>query len=538
MPAPTAHPYGRTPLSWRRRLLATLAAGTATLTLFTGCTAAGGPGESGATSARTKALIIADNEPPATFDPVQADNSTVDEVTLPLYDTLWKFDADQKLTGVLATEWSVSSDGRAIEVTLRDDVKFHDGTPLTAKDVAYTLDRSAKINIGVASLLGGYTKTDVTDDTHLTIRLKGPNAPIVASLSRLYILNSTLVDANAGSDQGQSWLATNDAGSGPYTLKSYTPNQQAEYTRYADYWGGFGGQAETVIYKYIVDAATQRSALLSGDVDMAMDITPTDRAVFETNNQYVVQKSDTNVRLSAFFKMKDSPLSNPKLREAITYAYDYQQHIDQILKGAGTLAVGPLPSSMQCFDANTPQPTLDMAKAKQLLAESGLKDVTLTMSYLEATTEMEQAATLLQSSLKELGITLKLSAITYPQYIEQTSSNKTTPDLGLIYAFPAVPDPDAVLYQNYNSTFINGGQNWGGFSDAKVDRLTEEGRTTTDPDARCKIYQQVQQLVAAGNPAINISNPQYVTVLNSRLSGYTYEPSHHQTVDFYSIKVS
>src|SRR5690606_16340610 len=167
-----AHPQGRK----RNTMMATLRspvtrAGAALLcgALFlAGCTA--GDGGSGGTLSddRRQTLIIAENEPPATFDPVQADNSTVDEVVTPLYDSLLTFNSQGGLVGHLATDWEVSEDATAITLTLRDDVTFHDGTPLTAKDVQYTLDRINRLNIGVAAELQPYESTEVIDDTTMT----------------------------------------------------------------------------------------------------------------------------------------------------------------------------------------------------------------------------------------------------------------------------------------------------------------------------------------------------------------------------------
>jgi peptide/nickel transport system substrate-binding protein len=497
----------------------------------------GGPGASGAPSARAQTLVIAENEPPATFDPVQADNSTVDEVVRPAYDTLVKYDDDNRLTGVAAKEWKVSGDGTAIDVTLRDDITFHDGSKLTSADVQFTLDRAKKLGIGVASLVTAYDSTTVTDDTHLTIKLKQAYAPFMAALTRVYLLNSTLVQANAGSDDGQQWLANNDAGSGPYKLVSYSPNQEARFTRHDAYWGGFTTQAKDLVFRYLAQAATQKSALTSGDIDIAMDIDPNDWASMESDPNFTVDKADTNVQLYVFFKMKDSPVANKALREALSYAYDYDQHVSAILKGAGKKAVGVLPSAMSCFDSTVTQPGHDLDKARSILAGAGLSNVSLTMTYLKATAEMEQAATLLQSELSKIGVNLKLEAVTYPQYVDMLKSNKTTPDLGMIYAFPPYPDPDSVLYLMFDSRFINKGQNNGGYDNPKVDELVEKAQRLTDEGQRCELYKQAQHIIADDYASINLSNPQTVAVYRKGVTGFRYDPSHHQTVDVYRIKV-
>lgn len=522
----------------RRPALLACAAATSLALGLAACSASGtDAGSSSGSSSRAKTLIIAENEPPASFDPIQADNSTVDEVDLPAYDTLVKYDDSGHIAGDLATSWKISADGKSITMTLRGNATFHDGSKVTATDVQYTLDRIKKIGIDVASLISPYQSTTVTSPTQLTIHLTTPYGPFLAALTRVYILNAALVEKHLGSNQGQSWLATHDAGSGPYELVSYTPNAEAQYTQYKKYWGGWSGQASTVIFKYYSSGAAEQSALTNGDVDLAMDIDPSSWASFAANKKYVVNKANTNVMLYVFFKMVGSPTANKYLREAISYAYNYSQHISDILKGAGQPAKGVLPSGMACYDPSVSQPTYNISKARQLLAQSGLKNVTLTMTYLKATAEMEQAATLLQSDLKQIGVTLKLDAITYPQYAQLETKTATTPEMGMIYAFPAYPDPSAIMNQNFDSQYIHVGQNWGDYTNPAVNKLVEKAQMLTDMSQRCALYNQAEQLIVADTPTINMSNPQYVTVYSSRLSGYHYESWHHQTVDVYRIKV-
>lgn len=503
--------------------------------LLAGCAAG-----SSTSSSRSTSLVIAENEVPATFDPVQADNSTVDEVVIPAYDTLLTYDeAGTSLAPELATDWSVSDDGLTVTLTLRDDVTFHDGAELTAADVVYSLDRIQSIGIGVASFLTAYDSAEATGDNEVTITLRQPDATFLAALTRVYVVNSALVEENAGDDEGQSWLATNDAGSGPYSLTGYTSNQAASFEKYDDYWGGFDGQAETVQFQYLTEASTQKSALESGDIDIAMDIAPADWASFEGEDGFVVDSSDTNVALYAFFNMNDPVTSNEALREAVSYAYDYQQHVDTILLGQGNVMTGVLPSTMQFATTDgVTVPTFDLDEAKRIVDENDLAGTTVNMTYLEATTEMERAATLLQSNLAEIGITLTLQAITYPQYVDLESSDDTRPQMSLIYAFPAFPDASAILYQNFNSAFIGGGQNWGAYSNPEVDALTEQAQTSTDDAARAADYAQVQQIVTGDYATVNIANSKTVAVMADRVQGYTYRPWHHQTVDVYAITLA
>ncbi|MFT4042375.1 MAG: ABC transporter substrate-binding protein [Gordonia sp. (in: high G+C Gram-positive bacteria)] len=513
------------------------AAAVCTATALTACSGGGATDGATATSDAKDTLVIAENEPPATFDPVQADNSTVDEVDLPAYNTLLTYDAASKLSGELATAWTVRPDRKTIDLTIRQGVTFHDGTPLTANDVVYTLDRAKSLNIGVASLISSYLSSKAIDGTHIEIRLGAPDAAFLAALTRVYVVNSTLVKSHAGTDGGQSWLATNDAGSGPYTLTGYSSNQSASYTQYAKYWRGFTGQAKNIEFRYVTQAATEESGLKNGDVDIAMDIPSSDWNSLDSAG-FKIDKSPTNVSLYTFFNMKDATTGNKALREAISYAYNYPGHIKSILNGAGNLMNGPVSKGMLCsIGSDIGQPTYDIAKAKQIVDANHLAGTTVTMTYLQATDEMARAATLLQSELQKIGITLKLESITYPQFQQMSAKDSTRPQMSMIYAFPAFPDTSALLNQNFNSKFIGNGQNWGAYTNPEVQSLLTSAQSESDDTRRCAQYQSVEKMLTSDFATINMANSNYVTVMSSAVSGYTYQSWHHQTVDVYAISL-
>ena len=479
-------------------------------------------------------LVIADNEPPQTFDPQQAGNSTVNEVVIPLYDVLVDFDSQSKLGPRLAKSWAVSANGKTITIALRKDVKFHDGTGLTSADVKYTLDRIKKINTGVASELAAYSSTTIVDAFNLKLNLSSASAPFLSALSRAYILNSKLVELNAGDDSGQTWLANNEAGSGPYTLKSYTTNQEANFSKFASYWRGFTKQADNIVIRYIPQSATQRDLLKSGEINLAVDIATADLPSFGKDTKYVVDQRDTMVQLYIFFNTQKGVTKNPKVREAIRLAYDYQSHVKNILAGAGAIAQGPLPTVMNCHAPIKPGKQ-DLVRAKALLKEAGVSNLKIKMSYLSVIEEMARAGTLLQSALKTIGVNLELQTVTFPEYMSQVSKVATTPDLGMIYAFPSYPDPNAVLSINFDSKNIGGGYNYASYSNPAVDKLVRAAAIESNPAKRCALYVSAQKAIEADFVAINISNPKFVSVHDKKVSGNYYRPAHHNTIDFYSI---
>lgn len=484
-------------------------------------------------NAASKQLVIADSEPPQTFDPVRANNSTVDEVAVPLYDVLVDFDAKNKLGARLATSWKVSSDGLEIAISLRSGVQFHDGKTLTATDVKYTLDRIKKLNVGVAAALAAYSSSTVVDNNNLTITLKQPSATFVSALSRAYILNSKVVEANAGSDSGQAWLGNHEAGSGPYSLTSYTTNQEAVFAKSTNYWRAFTSQADKIIIRYTPQSATQRDLLKSGEIDLAMKIATADLDGFKADSKFVVQDAPTIVQLYIHMNTMKGPLKDRKVRQAITLAYDYASHVKNILGGNGAIAQGPLPKSIPCH-VYIPEGAQNLNRAKELLRQAGVKNLKLTMIYLSVIEEHARGGLLLQSALKSIGVDLQLVTVTYPEYVSQIAKPSTTPDMGMTSAFPAYPDADAVLRIVYDSKNLSGGNNFA-YSNPAVDTLVREAAMISDSARRCSLYRDAQRLISKDYASINISNPKFITVRNTSVSGDYYRAAHHNTLDFFAM---
>jgi peptide/nickel transport system substrate-binding protein len=437
----------------------------------------------------------------------------------------------------MASGYTTSAGGKRYTFTLRSGMKFHDGSPVTAKDVVFTLDRIKKLKTGIYSEVAAYASSKALSATKVQIDLSRPYTPFVGALSRVYILNSKLVSQHLGSDGGQSWLANNDAGSGPFTLDSYSPNQSANFTAFPGYYRG-PAKSKEVQYKFISEAATQKALLESGDADIAMNIAKRDIAGFKSNPKFRVDAADTPVQLYIYFNTAGGPTKDKRVREALSYAYDYSTHIKDILDGYGKPAKGPLPQPLPCWDPSVQQPTFNLAKARSLLAQAGVHNLTLKMEYLPALEEEKESFELYQSTLKKIGVTLKPIATTFPAYADMLKKESTTPDLGAVYAFPLFPDPNEVLFISYDSQFRFGnGYNWGQYSNPQVDKLLESAQSISDQTKRCDLYKQAQQIITNDQVAVNVSLPQYVTVLGADVQGYKYNGAHHQTENTYDISV-
>ena len=442
---------------------------------------------------RDSTLIIARRAPVNTLDPQRADYAETNYVVSAFYDTLISYNSDGEMVPELALEYVISDDATSIALTLRDDAVFHDGTPVTAEDVAYTLDRVMRLGAGVAGQVEGYVSTDVTDDTHLTIHLDGPNALFLGGLSKIYILNSELVRANAGDDDGQAWLQGNEAGSGPFTLQGFQNNAYIG-ARFDSYWAPMDGRPETLVFRRIDESSTAQAELRAGNIDLFWGFAASEaEASVASSSEVEMIYVATPIQADVVFNTITGPTADPVVRNAIAMSYDYEGALEGIHQGYGTIGNGPLPTTLACRP-NLPQASQDIEEARAMLEEAGYADLSLVMNFQPVFAEQQREATLLQSNLRDIGVSLELEPIAFPDYLARLQDPDTIPQLMLFTDFAQFPDTGVVLINSFHSDAI-GRTNRSGYSNPEVDALLDEAVGTADPDARCDLYMQVQTIL-------------------------------------------
>lgn len=439
---------------------------------------------------RDKTIIVGLGGQINTLDPLRADYNQTNTIDSALYDTLVTYE-DSTLVGSLASEYAYSDDASAITMTLRDDVVFHDGTPLTAVDVAYTLDRLKRLGTGVASLVQDYESTTVTDDHTLTINLSRPNTLFLPALSKIYILNSKLVHANAGSDEGQAWLQSNDAGSGPYVLNP-DQRQGVIIELFSDYWAPEPNRPEAIVFRRIDESTTRRDELRAGNIDVAFGMADRDAAELANDPAFEVVPINTSYQAEIIFNTQSGPTADPLVRQALSLVYDYEGGLRAIRGGNGALANGPLPARLNCRP-DLPVVHQDLEQAKALLEQAGALGTTFTMNFQPVFELQKQEATLFQSNLREIGVNLQLEPIAFPQYLASLQDPSTIPSMMLLEDFAQFPDAGIMLVKGYHSNSV--GTNRAAYSNPEVDRLLDRAVATADDEERCEIYKEVQTIL-------------------------------------------
>ncbi|MEA5455729.1 ABC transporter substrate-binding protein [Sinomonas sp. JGH33] len=486
--------------------------------LLAGCTAGGSSGGAAAADGGSSSIVVAFKHEVNTLDPLRADYAQTNMIDNAIYEPLVKFDGSNKLVGQLASEFTVAPDSSSVSFSLRSGVTFHDGSPLIAADVKYSLDRYIRLGQGIASALSGYQSTTVTDDSHVVVHLKAPNAYFVNGLANVYIVEAALVTKNAGTDDAQGWLQAHDAGTGPFQSDGQAGTDGAALSRYDKYWAFDAKRPSHIVFRRIDESATERDELKAGNVDIALGLSATDAASLKgTDKEVAFLKTAGQTQL--FFNTSSGPTANPQLRQGLQLAFDYKGGFDKILNSNGSIASGILSDTLSCRpDSVTSSQQID--KAKQLISQSGLGSQALELRFQPSDPVQTQLATLFQSNLRDIGVTVNLVPIAFPDYLKSLGSAATIPSMMLLNDYALTPDPGSTLDKLYNSKNI-GSTNKAAYKNATVDGLLNQTRTLADVTKRCDLYKQIQDQVSKDAASVNMYQVAFPVGYRDGLSGIT-----------------
>lgn len=355
-----------------------------------------------------------------TLDPSEIYELVPSEYVANVYERLVQIDLrdPSKFEGKLAQSWSVGADGTTYTFKLRPGVKFHSGNPVTADDVAWSLQRTVLLGKGPAGVLAdlGLTKENVAqrvrkiDEQTVALQTDRKYAPSfvlnVLSAGPGSILDKKLLLSHELSgDAGSAWLRTHDAGSGPYELVKWTPNESLVLQRFDDYRAPY--PMKRIVLRHVPEASAQRLLLENGDADAARNLSPDSLAALSKAGKIHVASWPASALLYLSLNTKNPNLAKPEVQEAMKWLVDYDGIQRNIVSTTYKVHQTFLPDGfLGVLDANPYR--LDVAKAKALLAKAGLPngfEVTMDMPNDYPFVEIAQA---LQANFAQGGIKVKL----------------------------------------------------------------------------------------------------------------------------------
>jgi len=453
-----------------------------------------------------------------TLDPAEVFELSGGEVIANIYDRLMMFEPENltKLVGGVAESWEVSDDGKSITFTLRPGLTFHSGNPVTADDVAFSLQRVVKLNKTPAFIVTqfGWNKDNVDD----LVKVVGDNkvrVTIVEEFSPVLVLNAlsagiaSIVDEQLvmqhekDGDMGYEWLKSNSAGSGPFKLKSWKANETVSLEAFADYRHGEPAM-KRVIVRHVAEPSAQRLLLEKGDVDMSRNLTPDQIKGIEGNDDLVVDGYPKGTVMYMATNASHPILGDPDVVQAMRYLVDYQGMADSFLAGQFVVHQAFWPGGLWGALEETPY-SLDVAKGKALLAKAGHADGFEVRIDTLTNSPFPEIAQSVQSTLAKAGI--KSSIVTsegktlWPMYRARKH------EIILARWSPDYVDPhsnaDAFAHNPDNrlEAKLTGVLAWrNAWQDPAINDLTVRARNELDLDKREQLYLELQRKMQSKGP--------------------------------------
>lgn len=449
-----------------------------------------------------------------TLDPAAAFSSDGFEFVRNVYEGLLEYaPGTLQLRPLLATKWAQSDDGLTYTFTLRDDVKFQDGTRFDAQAAKLGIERIQGVDQGPATLASNIKSIAAPSPTRLVIKLEHPDVYFLGTLPKLPIVSPTAVKqhATAGDKWATKWFTTHAAGTGPYQLVAWKRNSAISLERFGGYWRKFeSGTPARVTLRTDPDVQTALQLLAQGKIDMMGAVGPDDSAAAaKLDGVKIVEQPSLQVQVVPLNVTK-GPLKNPKVREAIAKAFDYGSVVD-FYKGYAQKANGPLPAEFNHQLAQQPAPQQNLADAKRLLAEAGYPGGGFTLDYLglKGLAYEEFTGTLLEDNLAKIGIHVKQTIVPWPQMVEIQSKPATAADMSFLNQSPMTNDPSYMLASSYASDNLasKGGYNWSYYADPRTDRAIARVSTIADKARRDQAVADLNRSIAGQNLVLYVTQP-------------------------------
>jgi len=435
------------------------------------------------------------------------------QVVYNLYSTLVYPTPEGTIRPHLAQDWE-TVDGKLDHwrFTLRQGVKFHNGSELTTEDVVFSMNRFMTMRKGLSGVLGKVTATAV-DKYVVDFILEKPNSVFPEILKLFSVLNKGLVLEHIQSgkygkfgDYGEDWLMTHDAGCGPYIMVSHKPGDRMEAVRFKEYfpgwenWGPNEEPIERLIFIMEAETATLMLLLKSGQLQLEANGAFSRRTLKEIVDAKGIHLSQTWPQVwTVWMNTKVPPTDDVHFRRAILYAYDYEAVLEEYAP-FGARETGVYPSTLPGYIEIPPQPrrqNLEKAREELALSKYDPAEVKVVFHYCGGLEAEEEICLQLQADLAKLGVKVEVVGPPWPQYEAECGAPETTPNLS-IFMFPLnYPSPDSFIYYMYYPDTVGGiyAAHW--YADEEIGQLIDQSRETLDSEARLEIYRQIQEKVVS-----------------------------------------
>jgi peptide/nickel transport system substrate-binding protein len=480
-------------------------------------------------TAAPKVLRIANTANFTTWDPIKS-FSTEAAYMANMYEQLLRINppgSAERFTPLLAESWESSADGLSWTFHLRQGVTFHDGEVMNAVAVKKSIDASK--DHGGASFIWAPLNAITTPDEYTIVFILKYAAPVDLIASSLYgawIVSPKALDAVAADE---TYFETGkEAGTGPYMVDSYTPDQEIVFKKYDNYWGGWSPENYDVVLNMIVpEATTQQQLLEGGEIDLASLIPYDNLDSFRTNPDYTVYEEKSFFNYVGFFNTLRPPLDNPLVRQALSYAIPYQDIISIAFSGLGTQSRGPVPEGVWPWSDQVNQYTYDMDKAKELLTQAGYPDggFSIRLTYASENNAEATFAPLIKDSFAQLGVDVTIESMLFNQQWEMAKSDPANAqDMFILLYWPTYSDAGSdnlwSMFYYTETPFFNLSYWNNPDYNSQLDQAIAD--TVVDPAKSQQEYIDVMNLLVDEAPGVFFLDTKAPYVIPNYIAGFHY----------------
>ena len=465
-------------------------------------------------------LVMIIESSPTNLDPrvgLDGQSERIDEL---IFDYLLRRDNRFNMKPDLAESWDIP-DPRTYIFHLHHGVKFHDGQPLTARDVKWTFDSvmQGKVRTTKAAVYRPVDHIDAPDDYTVVFHLKEPFATLLWNLS----------DGSVGivpyGSAGE--MSRHPIGSGPFRFISAEQDKEVILERNNDYWGE-KAKLPRVRFAVVPDDTTRALELRKGSADVLSNALPFDTVVaLEREKHLIILRGPGTVLSYMAFNLRDPILKDVRVRQALAYAIDRRPILQYLGRGFQRPAYSVLPPESWAYYGDVPRYDYNPEKARQLLEQAGYPLINGTRFHLTMKTSTEGStrllAAVLQQQLSDVGITLDIRTFEFATFFSDVTHGAF--QLYSLRWIGGNEDPDIFEYAFHSAKFTPNGANRSFYSNPDLDALINQARSQLDQNLRKQLYAQVQQILAEDLPYITLWYYDNVVVHTRRVTGIELNPS-------------
>jgi peptide/nickel transport system substrate-binding protein len=457
---------------------------------------------------------------PTNLDPRVGIDGQSERIDSLIFDYLLSRGNDLNVTPSLAERWEIP-DPLTYVFHLHRGVRFHDGRPLTSRDVKWTFDSliTGKIRSPRAGAYKSVDHIDAPDDSTVIFHLKEPDTPLLWNLSEGAV---GIVPYESGGE-----ITLRPIGSGPFKFVSAEIDKEVVLERNNHYWGEKPRLAR-VRFAVVPDATTRALELRKGSADATINaLTPDTVLTLSRDPSLAIERAPGTVLNYLGFNLRDPILKDVRVRQAIAYALDRRPMIEYLWRGEARPARSILPTQSWAYNGDVPAYEHDPAKARELLDAAGYPAINGVRFHLTMKTSTDENTRLMvavmQRQLREVGIALDIRTFEFATFFFDVTHGAFQ-----MYGLRWIggnEDPDIFEYAFDSAKFPPNGANRGYYSNPKVDALIDQAKRAVDPSVRKPLYAQVQAILANDLPSIDLWYLDNVLVHTRRVKNVRLNPA-------------